>query len=213
MTAAVAEPFPFLCRPTHQRLHRNLGVGLFFVDEVAVAGRAALAARVPEPLRHELIWAGDFLYAGSADWFAFGDAQVFSAALDAWLRASHAVAPLAFVFATDLPELPAYPPWAARSLARVPDVVVPWLVRRWDGGRLAAGSVDRHAAVVLDSLSYFLLARYAEVTPEIDAELRATLVHLAHVICASDTGCGAELWRDELVGLLAVAPPHDAPPR
>jgi len=202
--APPVDPFPFLCRPTHHRLHRNLGVGLFFAAEVAAADRAALESLVPAPLGHELIWAGDFLYAGSTDWFRFGDAAAFSAAIDSWLRASHARAPLAFAFATDLPELPGYAAWAERSVARVPDVVVPWLWRRWSGGRLAAGSADRHAAVVLDSFSYFLLSRYAEVTPVIDAALRARLVHLAHLICDSDTGCGAELWRDELMGKLAA---------
>ncbi len=204
MTAASdRHPFPLLCSPTYHGLRRNLGCGLCFAAEVPAEARTALEALVPAPLRFELIWSRDFLYAGTADRFDPGDRAALSDAIDVWLRASHALAPLAFVYTTDLPERPDYPPWAARSVALIPAVVLPWLTARWDGGGLAVGGSERHAAIVLDSFSYFLLTLYADATPTIDADLRARLVHLANVICDSDSGCGAELWRSELIAKLA----------
>jgi hypothetical protein len=125
----VTDPFPLLCAPTHGGLRRNLGCGVFFVDAVPVEAHDALVELVPEVLRHELAWSRDFLYAGTADrfdkHFDNDDRARLSDAIDTWLQATHAAAPLAFVYLTDLPERDDYTLWASRSVARVPDVVLP----------------------------------------------------------------------------------------
>ncbi len=201
-----SDPFPLLCTPTHHGLRRNVGVGLFFTADVPADDRDAIEALVPPPLRHELVWSRDFCYAGTPDRFDTGydagDRAALSAAIDAWLHATHAAAALAFVYLTDLPELAAYPAWASRSVARVPDLVLPWLQRHWSSGGPARAGAEQHATTILDNLSYFLLALYADATPDMTPALRARLLHVADIICASDSGCGAELWRDELVAKL-----------
>lgn len=198
--------FALLCTPTHHGLRRNLGAGMFFAADVAPADRDAVEALVPAPLRHEMVWSRDFFYAGTPDRFDTGydasDRAALSDAIDIWLHATHAAAPLAFVYLTDLPERPAYPPWAARSVARIPDLVLPWLQRHWSSGGPARAGAEQHATTILDNVSYFLLTLYADATPEMAPALRARLLHVADIICSSDSGCGAQLWRDELVAKL-----------
>jgi hypothetical protein len=201
----VTDGFPLLCAPTHGGLRRNVGFGLFFAEAVVVAARDELVALVPPVLHHELVWNRDFFYAGTADrfdtHFDIGDRAALSDAIDAWLRATHAAAPLAFVYATDLPERPTYPPWAARSVARVPDVILPWLRAHWSARGPTAGP-GAHAAAIADSLAYFILTLYAVKTPDLETAVVHQLVHAAEVIAASDESCGADRWRDELLARL-----------
>ena len=201
----MSDPFPLLCAPTHGGLRRNVGCGVFFAADVAVEARDALVALVPAPLRHEVAWSRDFFYAGTADrfdkHFDSGDRALLSDEIDAWLRATHAAAPLAFVYLTDLPEREDYVPWAARSIARVPAVVLPWLRAHWDA-RGATPGTDTHAAAILDNLAYFIIGLYAEKTPELSPAVVHELVHAAGIIAASDESCGADLWRDELLARL-----------
>ncbi len=200
-----ADPFPLLCAPTHGGLRRNVGGGLFFAAPVAPGDRDALVALVPPALRHELAWSRDFLYAGTADrfdkHFDNQDRAVLSDAVDAWLRATHAVAPLAFAYVTDLPEHAAYPAWAARGVAFVPGVVLPWLRAHW-AARGPASSAAAQAAVIADSLAYFILTLYVEQTPALPPALVHELAHAAEVIAATDESCGADRWRDELLARL-----------
>jgi hypothetical protein len=198
----VTDPFPLLCAPTHGGLRRNLGCGAFFVDAVPVEAHDALVELVPEVLRHELAWSRDFLYAGTADrfdkHFDNDDRARLSDAIDTWLQATHAAAPLAFVYLTDLPERYDYTLWASRSVARVPDVVLPWVRAHW-ASRQPTASAGAHAATILDNLAYFMLTLYADKTPELSSAVVHELVHAADVIAASDATCGADRWRDELL--------------
>lgn len=201
----IAEPFPLLCAPTHGGLRRNVGGGLFFAAPVASDDRDTLVALVPPALRHELAWSRDFLYAGTADrfdkHFDNHDRAALSNAIDGWLRATHVAAPLAFAYVTDLPERAEYAPWAARGIARVPDVVLPWLRAHW-AARGPVSSAAAQAAVIADSLAYFILTLYAEKTPALPAALVHELAHAAEVIAATDESCGADRWRDELLARL-----------
>jgi hypothetical protein len=199
------DPFPLLCSPTHGGLRRNVGCGLFFADVVTADARDALVERVPLVLRHELAWSRDFLYAGTADrfdkHFDNDDRARLSDEIDAWTRATHAAAPLAFVYMTDVPERDDYTAWAARSVSCVPDVVLPWVRSHW-AARGPSGSAGIHAAVILDNLAYFIITLYAEKTPALSPGVVAELVHAADVIAASDSTCGADRWRDELLARL-----------
>lgn len=207
------DPFPLLSSPTHGGLRRSVGCGLFFADAVAPELRDELVALVPPVLHHELAWSSDFLYAGTADrfdkQFDSGDRAALSNAVDAWLKATHAAAPLAFVYLTDVPERDEYTLWAARSVAHVPDVVLPWVRAHW-AARGPTSSAAAHAAVILDNLAYFMLTLYAEKTPELPSGVVHELVHAAEVIAATDESCGADRWRDELLAKLrSPASPSD----
>lgn len=206
MTAEPAsDPFPLLCAPTHGGLRRNVGCGLFFVETIPAEARDALVELVPQPLRHELAWSRDFLYAGTADrfdkHFDGGDRALLSDTIDIWLQATHAAAPLAFVYLTDLPERDDYTLWAARSVRHVPDVVLPWVRAHW-ASRGPSPATAAHAAAILDNLAYFILTLFAEKTPELSSAVVHELVHAADVIAASDASCGADRWRDELLARL-----------
>lgn len=201
-TETTTDPFPLLCSPTHGGLRRNVGCGLFFLEPVSAEARDGLVELVPPVLRHELAWSSDFFYAGTADRFDKDfdsrERAALSNSVDAWLTATHAAAPLAFVYMTDVPERDEYTLWAARSVVHVPDVVLPWVRAHWAtrGPTSAAGA---HAAVILDNLAYFMLTLYAEQTPELPAGVVHELVHAAEVIAATDESCGADRWRDELL--------------
>lgn len=203
MTAA--DPFPLLCAPTHGGLRRNVGCGLFFAGAVETDARDALVALVPAVMRYELAWSRDFLYAGTADrfdkHFDNEDRAALSDAIDTWLRGTHGAAPVAFAYLTDLPERAEYAPWAERSVARVPDVVLPWLRAHWSA-RAPTSAADTHAASILDNLAYFILTLYADQTPALSPAVVHELVHAADVIAATDASCGADRWRDELLSRL-----------
>jgi hypothetical protein len=203
-----SDRFPLLCGATHGGLRRNVGCGLFFAADVALEARDALVALVPDVMRHELAWSRDFFYAGTADrfdkHFDDGDRARLSGAIDAWLRATHELAPLAFAYVTDLPEVGGYVAWAARSVACVPEVVLPWLRAEWAEresarSRAGASATAMHAGSIVDSLAYFVLTLYAEQTSEIARSVVEELVQAAEVIAASDESCGADRWRDELL--------------
>lgn len=205
MTEMNTDPFPLLCAETHGGLRRNVGCGLFFAAEVAASARDGLVALVPEVLQHEMVWSRDFFYAGTADrfdkHFDSGDRALLGERIDGWLKATHEAAPVAFVYLTDLPERDEYTVWAARSVVRVPDVVLPWVRTHW-AARGPTSAAAAHAAVILDNLAYFMLTLYAEQTRELSAGIVEELVHAADVIAASDVSCGADRWRDELLARL-----------
>jgi hypothetical protein len=185
---------------------------LFFVEavapEAAVEAREDLVALVPDVMRHETAWSRDFFYAGTADrfdkHFDRGDRALLSERIDAWLRSTSAVRSVAFGYVSDLPEVEGYATWAETSVACVPAVVLPWLRAHWARrGRSAAGAAEAHAARIVDSLAYVVLALYAEKTPVIARGVVEELVHAAEVIAASDESCGAERWREEHLARLA----------
>lgn len=113
-----------------------------------------------------------------------------------WLQDVHALAPLSFVYTTDLIELERFARWRDWSVQEIPARLLPRLQRFWQSREMCGESAHKALPAIVDKASQSMLSLFLAQRPALEPLLFEQLTTLVETIVEVLQGHPVKPWKE-----------------